>query len=285
VITDANIREYLLGRLDPDSKLVDSIDEQILTEPEFSVSVDVIEDEIIEEYLEGTLKSEDWQAFERHFLVPAERKRKLEIARLLSRHFEAESRRVKPEPAPRRIFEVTRIRQVLPSFRTWAEIAASIVFVILIMNLVNKRRELDVAMRQMSQQLAQERGRLAVTNQQLQNALQSTQPAIAMLSLVRPGLLRSEQELPEVKVSSGTKTLHVEVALVSRTSGKYHVQLSHTGRAVWSLDGVDAATVPGGAILKVDIPANVLPQGTSELAITPSRDSTLSYWFSILKIQ
>jgi len=106
-----------------------------------------------------------------------------------------------------------------------------------------------------------------------------------MLNLVRPGLQRGELDLPEVKVSSGTKTLHVEVALLSWTSGKYHVQLRHTGSAVWSQDGVDAATVPGGAILKVDIPANVLPQGTSELAITPSRDSTISYWFSIAKVQ
>jgi hypothetical protein len=35
VITDANIREYLLGRLDSDSDLVESIDEQSLTDPTF----------------------------------------------------------------------------------------------------------------------------------------------------------------------------------------------------------------------------------------------------------
>ncbi len=285
MITDANIREYLLGRLHPDSELVESIDEQLLVDPEFSVFVDVIEDEIIEEYLEGALSSEDSRAVEKHFLRPAERQRKLEIARLLSRYFEAESRKVKAMRPTRSLFKVFRIGQIAPSFRTCVEIAASLVFVISASSLWYQRHELDIAIRQVSQQLGQERERLAVANQQLQSALQSMQPAIAMLNLVRPGLQRGELDLPEVKVSSGTKTLHVEVALLSWTSGKYHVQLRHTGSAVWSQDGVDAATVPGGAILKVDIPANVLPQGTSELAITPSRDSTISYWFSIAKVQ
>jgi hypothetical protein len=285
VITDANIREYLLGQLDPHSELVDTIDEQLLADPEFSVFVDVIEDEIIEEYLEGALSSEDSRAVEKHFLRPAERQRKLETARLLSRYLEAESRKVKAKPPARSLFRMIRIGQALPTFRTCVEIAASLVFVISSLTLLNQRHELNIAIREISQQLGQERERLAVANQQLQSALQPMQPGIAMINLVRPGLQRGESELPEVKVSSATKTLHVEVALLSRTSGKYHVQLRHTGRAVWSQDGVDAAAVPGGAILKVDIPADVLSQGASELAITPSRDSTISYWFSISKTQ
>jgi hypothetical protein len=287
VISDTNIREYLLGLLDPDSKLVESIDEQVLTDPEFSVSVDVIEDEIIEEYLEGSLSSEEMRAVERHFLRPPERQRKLETARLFSRYVEAESRKEKTKrPAPARsLFSALRIGHVRPSFRTFAEIAALVVFAVLTLNLWNQRRELDIAIKQTNRQLGQERERLAVANQQLQSALQSMQPAIAMLNLVRPGLQRGELELPEAKVSSGTKTLHVEVALLSRTAGKYRVQLRHAGKTIWSQEGVDVAAVPGGAILKVDIPANVLSQGTGELAITPSGEGTISYWFSISKIQ
>lgn len=287
MITDANIREYLLGRLDSDSELVESIDEQILTDPKFSISVDVIEDEIIEEYLEGSLSSEDMRAVERHFLRPPERQRKLQTSRLFSHYFEEESRKLKgKQPAPARsIFRAFRIGQVLPRFRTLAEIAASVVFVVLILNFWNQRRELDMAIKKINQQLSQERERSAVASQQLQNALQSLQPAIAMLNLVMPGRQRGGQELPEVKVSSGTRTLHIEVALLSRATGKYRVQLRHKGMSVWSQDGVDATSVPGGAILKVDIPADVLPQGTGELAITPSGGGIISYWFSISKIQ
>jgi len=115
VITDANIREYLLGRLDSEPELVDNIDEQILTDPSFSLTVDVAEDEIIEEYLEGSLSSEDARAVERHFLRPSERQRKLEVARLLGRYFESESRKAKAkqQTAILGVFNNSRLARLL----------------------------------------------------------------------------------------------------------------------------------------------------------------------------
>lgn len=287
MITDANIREYLLGRLDSDPELVESIDEKILMDPEFSISVEVIEDEIIEEYLEGSLNSEDRRAVERHFLRPPERQRKLKTARLFSRYLEGETRNVTAErPAPaRRSFKVLRVGWALPSFRTWAEIAASAVFVVSILTLLNQSRELDMAVKQAGEQLNQERQRLAASNQQLQDALQSLQPAVAMLNLIKPGLQRGEVQLPEVNVNSGTRLLYVEVALPSGAPGSSRVELRQTGKMVWSRDGIDAVAVPGGAILRLDIPADVLTQGASELVVKPSGDGAISYWFSVSKLQ
>jgi|GEM_PF-3015515 len=251
------------------------------------MSVDVIEDEIIEEYLEGSLNSEDTRAVERYFLRPPERQLKLKTARLFSRYFEAETRNVNTEqPAPARsLFKAFRVGWALPSFRICAEIAASAVFVISILTLLNQRRELDIAIKQVGEQLSQERQRSATSNQQLQNALQSLQPTVAMLNLVRPGLQRGKLELPEVKVNSGTRLLHVEVALSSSAPGSSRVELRHTGKMVWSRDGIDAIAVPGGAILRLDIPADVLTQGTSELVVKPSGDDAISYWFSVLMLQ
>jgi len=283
VITDANIREYLLGRLDLDSELVESIDEQILTDPKFSISVDVIEDEIIEEYLEGSLSAEDMRAVERHFLRPPERQRKLKTARLISRYFKAESPK---QPArPRSLFRAFRIGQVLPSFRTCVEIAASVAFVISTLVIWNQRRVLDIAIKQMNQQLVQERERSAAANQQLQSALHSLQPAITMLNLIRPGRQRGEMEIPEVKMNPGIKTLHVEVALSSWAPGKYRVELRHAERTVWSRDDVDVTGVSGGAVLRVDIPAEILLQGKYELSVIPSGGDPISYLFSVLKLQ
>jgi hypothetical protein len=159
------------------------------------------------------------------------------------------------------------------------------VFVISILTLSNQRRELDIARKQVGEQLSQERQRSAASDQQLQNALQSLQPAVAMLNLFRPGLQRGKLELPEVKVRSGTKLLHVEVALSSSAPGSSRVELRHSGEMVWSRDGVDAIAVPGGAILTLDIPADVLTQGTCELVVKPAREGAVSYWFSVLKLQ
>lgn len=287
MITDANIREYLLGRLDSDSELVESIDGQILTDPKFSITVDVIEDDIIEDYLEGSLNSEDMRAAERHFLRPPERQRRLKTARLFNRYVQAESRKMQAmqSPSSRKLFGPFRSGPVLISLRTCAEIVASVLFVALILGLLNQRREFRMAVQQANQTLIREQERSMVANQQLQNALRQLQPAIAMLSLVTPGLQRGESALPEAKISSGTRTLHVEVALLSQRSGKYRAELRHTGKTVWFRDGVEAMSVPGGAILKLDIPADVLLKGTGELAIVPSGSSAISYWFSITQSQ
>jgi hypothetical protein len=273
--------------LTSDLELVERIDEQAFKDPELSMNIDIIEDEIIEEYLEGSLNSDDTRAVERHFLLPPERQRKLKTARLFSRYIEAESASVKIQrpPLARRLLKAFGDRWVLPSFRTCAEIAGSMVFVILTLTLLNQRRELDMAINQATQQLAQERQSSAALHQQLQSVLHSLQPAIAMLNLVTPGLQRGKSELPEVKVNSETKTLHVEVALSSTAPGKYRVQLQYSGKVVWSREGVDAAAVPGGTILKVDIPAEVLPQGPCELAVIPAGEGTISYWFSVSKPQ
>ena len=108
---------------------------------------------------------------------------------------------------------------------------------------------------------------------------------VAMLNLVRPGLQRGKLELPEVMVNSGTKLLHVQVALSSSAPGSSRAELRQTGKMAWSRDGVDAIAVPGGAILRLDIPADVLTQGTSELVVKPSGDGAISYWFSVLKLR
>ena len=287
MITDANIREYLLGRLASDSELVETIDEQSLTDPKFSISVDVVEDEIIEEYLEGSLSSEDMRAVERHFLRPPERQRKLKTARLFSRYFQAESRKISTDQPSRarRLFIALRGGRMLPGFRACVEIAASLVFIISTLILLNQRRELDLAIKQINQQLVQERENSEAANRQLQNALNSFQPAIAMLNLVRPGRQRGDMEIPEVKVNPGIRTLHVEVALSSRASGKYRVELRQAERTVWHRDDVDVTAVSGGAILRLNIPSEVLSQGIYELAVMPSGQETISYWFSVSKLQ
>src|SRR5215475_5768152 len=82
---DTMIREYLLGRLDNAPEVAERLAERMLTETELSELVDVIEDEIIEEYLEGQLEPADRQAIEKHFLRPPERREKLRLARILHR--------------------------------------------------------------------------------------------------------------------------------------------------------------------------------------------------------
>src|SRR5947209_2648413 len=80
----AQIREYLLGGL-PEEQCGE-IETRLLTDAEFAKAVELIEEEIIEDYLDGSLSPSEKQAVEGHFLRPPERKRKLWFVRVLHSH-------------------------------------------------------------------------------------------------------------------------------------------------------------------------------------------------------
>ena len=102
-----------------------------------------------------------------------------------------------------------------------------------------------------------------------------------MLNRVEPRLLRGVSHLPHVKLGPATKTLHLDVAFSSGSSAKYHAQLELEGNVVWSNDDPNANTVPGGAILKVDILAAPLSPGTRALTITIPAERNVSYWVQV----
>ena len=70
------LRQYLLGRLDDQTELEDDLSNSIVLNDEMTDIVDSVEDEIIEEYLEGSLSSADREAVEQYFLQPPHRKEK-----------------------------------------------------------------------------------------------------------------------------------------------------------------------------------------------------------------
>src|SRR5437763_12717614 len=82
------LRQYLLGRLDDQEEVETNLSMQILVSDELSEIVDSIEDDIIEEYLNGTLNPADKRDVEEYFLRSPERKDKLQFASLLRSSYE-----------------------------------------------------------------------------------------------------------------------------------------------------------------------------------------------------
>src|SRR6476646_743633 len=86
--TEQTIRQFLLGRLDDKGNVEDRVSEAIFLDRELSEIVDLIEDEIIEEYVDGRVSADDKRAIEDYFLRAPERKEKVQLALLLRQHFE-----------------------------------------------------------------------------------------------------------------------------------------------------------------------------------------------------
>lgn len=280
-IDEAAIRTYLLGRIGPEEEIAAKVDERMLADPEFSLLIDVIEDEILEEYIDGALTDVDIDAVESHFLVPPERQLKLRRMRLISRHvarLDAEKNTAQSEaqdragsPGPKRLL-------IFPSLRTWAEIAAGLALVSCTIYFWNQERELRLAVNQTMQDLALSR--------QAQTGPLALAPEVATtLNLVTPGLSRGDQRLPEVHLLSAAATLHVSVALDPQDVDGLSVRLQQGNTVVWSRDGLQARPVAGGAVLSLDLPTAVVPEGSCRLIVTARGRGETSFWFNATKIR
>src|SRR5882762_11230097 len=134
---ESTLRQYLLGRLDDQEDVEGRLSEQILLDDELSEIVDSMEDEIIEDYLDGTLSSADKEACKRHFLLPSERQEKLRFAILLRAHFEEKTGPASesdggylPEPTPGPIVvgpNIGALVHLRSHGRTYCELAVLVV--------------------------------------------------------------------------------------------------------------------------------------------------------------
>lgn len=81
------MRSYLLGTLAADRR--SELEERILCDPEVYEELLVNEEELIDQYVAGSLSNSDKQQFETHFLITAERQKNLRFGRLLNKYVNA----------------------------------------------------------------------------------------------------------------------------------------------------------------------------------------------------
>ena len=84
---DGILKGYVFGALDSDTRL--ALEERVVTEPEVFDALGVVEDDLIEAYLEGTLPDSQRRAFEQHFMACADRRRQVSFIRMLKQRASA----------------------------------------------------------------------------------------------------------------------------------------------------------------------------------------------------
>lgn len=77
------VRQYLLRQLSDNEQR--TIEQRLLSDDELFEELDIVEDELIDEYLAGDFSEDERKAFERSFLVAPERRQKLRFAEALKR--------------------------------------------------------------------------------------------------------------------------------------------------------------------------------------------------------
>src|SRR5947207_7080362 len=79
-----NIKKYLLGQL-AGADLAE-IERRLLTDDEFYEEVQIMEDELVDEYVNAELSPDERRLFEKNFLTDPESLNRLRLGRALDRH-------------------------------------------------------------------------------------------------------------------------------------------------------------------------------------------------------
>ncbi|HEX7286056.1 MAG TPA: hypothetical protein VF532_07725 [Candidatus Angelobacter sp.] len=268
---ESTIRQYLLGRLDEQEELETSLSLQILSDDKLAEIVDSIEDEIIEDYLDGTLSAADKNAADTYFLRSPERNEKVHFARLLRSHLEKKASSKSKAEIP-----VDPVPGFLPAgggrvdywrshFRTYCEIAALIILTavsIFYISTLQHRFESNQA--QLKNELAKEREHSA----NLFAQLQQKHPETLNLPTFFGVNLRAKANDHKVKIGPTTKFIHVEVNV---PSGFYDVRLESTpGSTTWFQARLGATSYG----LVFDFPAQAAESGDNCLEVTQHQPNT-----------
>jgi len=265
-ITDRGlIRQYLLGKIDAQTELEEKLSECIFTNEKVTDIVDSVEDEILENYLEGSLDPTEKDAVEKYFLQAPERKEKLRFAKLLAFHLKKKAFDVLPHVS------FTQAGSWYSHFRTYGMLAAlALVLVaslVYIGGLQQKHAQLET-------QLAQEKEQSSALAKQAE----LLQPTIVPLTLVADRARGTESSMPQVEVKSSTRRIMVEIALPGASSGAFDVRLENKngGAQLWSARVSPLISRDGDARLVFDVPADAIQSEVYSFLVTSASSANQS---------
>lgn len=284
--TDSTIRQYLLGRLDEQEELEKALSERICFNHELAEWVQAIEDEIIEDYLDGTLSAADRKAVEEYFLRPPERREKLSFARLLRERLGK-----KPgAPAAQSIDIATGEMSPAQSgppvwaihwrshFRTYCELAALVLIIASSLIYINDiRHQLQSEKEASGQNQAQLESELARERDHAANLareLAQYEPPVAMMAPFTSALRAPEAH--RVTIRPFTERIRVEIEPPDPAS-VYDVRVENQAKTtIWSQSGLK----PSSGALRFEVPAQGITAGDYEIILTSQPIHTeKSYWF------
>lgn len=268
-VDEKAIREYLLGVIGAEAS--EEIEQRVLTDDNFASLVERVEDQIIEDYLDGALSYSAKRAMESHFLRPLERRRQLEFARLLRSHLQ------KADSQYKSIFSWLWDSPTLRMYGFSGSIAVLLVVSISVgIYAFRLQRALDSEMKTESQLKAQVEQLVRAAELENQSAL--LQKTVAIM-LTHP-TTRDIENIPLINLCPERGILEIDVALVDNLSPSYMAILTGPGL---DLRRESIKANQGSGILKLYVPADNLSPGEYKLKITGSLPGSIerSYIFRI----
>ena len=238
-----------------------------------TLTLQTAEDELIDDYLLGSITREERCGFEEQFLITEERKQKLRFASALveySRKNPVEDHSVKRELAPR-----ARTR-VLLSWKNTAFIAAaaSVLLAVLAgMELTKLRQQTEVA-QESRNELTRLQGALAADNRRTAQVVEpstrissDTADAVDGMPVIEVATATRDVVPPKFRVPATTRFARIDWKLSEPLAENYReVLLSGTGKKLWAQEFPAATLSPANRSIIV-LPASILVPGIYHLRL------------------
>lgn len=264
IATEETIRQYLLGTLSEPE--LSEIEQELFFDEELSRMADLIEDEIIEQYLDQGLDAREREVFADHFLRPPAHRQKLDFARLLRHRLQSPAA---PDPSGAHVSPVPPPSGNFFAFvRSYGALAAAFVFGASSLYL---GVALNVAHRE-----------ILSLEAQFQKPEDSQTPSIPLS--IRNGVTRGHGSLPQIVVPSATRTIKVDLLLPGRFAESFDVRLldhrHDEEQEIWSKKGVKpAASQPR---LTFDMPTQGIRTSTYDIVVSdPASGTAVTYPFDV----
>ena len=278
--SDQTLRLYVLGELREPSRL--DVEERLVTDPDFFEALGMTEDDLTEEYVEGTLSAADTECFERHYLTTHERRQDLAFFRQLK------SYAVEQRPTVR-LADRLRLNDLFRFHPLWSSVAAGVFILLVGGNLAlllgnyrlqgqfdhvraEHQREGELRL-----QLQWQVAALTAQGNTLQGRLESQQGTGSLPTFgLTSGRLRGPGSGARLSISSNAQHVRLELQLPGNDSSPYRAVLyDEAGDVIWSQAKLKAESISGRSAVVVLVPSAVLSSGEYELklsAATARRD-------------
>ena len=298
---------YLLGQLgDQEQK---QLEELLMTQDDSFEQLQVLEDELIDEYLKNTLSEKDREDFEKHFLSAPERHQKVRFATALRSYVATANEGKETEHSRVSLWQTfwAALRTPSPTLSYGLSLAMLAVLVgSLWMAGTIRHLNTEVAQirierslsREKEQQLQRQLEEERRHNQELALQLNSAQgqgqktpetASSALLALVlTPGLVRDSGTLQKLTISSDTQLVELKLELADHKYKTYRVVCQDSaGAEVFTFNKTKPKRVGSNVFVVLTFPADVLPSDDYSLKLsgetnTGELDPLYSYSFRVL---
>jgi hypothetical protein len=272
---NTRLKQFLLGCLAAPE--IEEIGLQIISDESFEEKMTFAEEDLIEDFLEGSLSTEEKQLFYANFINCPARIELLEETALLKKY--AKNNLVKPTYEVSEEKKSDSFLQTLKKFFALNLRPIAAVCLILVIAAVAWRVFLYDSKGNLTQT---EKEYAALNAKDLSNA-----PEIAGLSnkSLIPGTLRDTNSATKLTSTNLTESVLFRLALPAETSKEtfYNIELSKDGKTVFRQPNIRVYQNQNGQEVKILLPKTVLPKGSYQLKLTNStnKDSIINYSFVV----